>query len=221
MSEYRPDLTIPTDSLVVSRKVRTGSRANIAHRVTAAITATGLENSPKTSFGEVKKIAVDLIGRDEYIDRKRVHPVLGTWSPIKLADAFNEDVQGKSESVNDYVEGAELGHVDFDEIDEGFFIIGFYFRDNFMPQLANDRADVVDTLLDVSGTSLTDPIRNWRNEGVDELWLPVVTMRTKDLRADEIAQDFSQALEDATNEMAIDLYDAQARHVFVNVPMPN
>lgn len=220
MSELRSYTTVPTDALVVSRKVRKGSKANISHSVTSAITVAGLLNDPDTNFRETKICAVDLLKREDYVKHKLSHPILGLWSPNKLADAFNNATDGVKDSVNDFVDNAEIGAVDYERIGAGMYIVGLLFNETYKEQLARDRVEVIDTLIDVSGISLSDPVRQWRNEGHEEIWLPVVILRSNSTQAKEIVEDFSEALQSTTESMAIDLFDAQARPVFVSMPVP-
>lgn len=163
MSENFAPGTIPTDSLVITRKVMTGSSSSLETLVCEEAQLQEL-HVVTSSVKTMKKFTVDLVGRDEYAKAKTEHPNLTYWSVGKLVNDFNQEIHAERNPLTDYLSHVSLGEVVYEEVEDGKFKVGFTFGDEFRQRLAAERTQSIDTLLDMAELPPTDNFRNWRNE---------------------------------------------------------
>ena len=217
MSNNSRELIVPTDSIVVGRRMRTISAENVAQRVDAAITATNAsERGLRVSAP--KYYSAGLVEPEEFAKKKLTHKVLGVWSTIKLVDNFETFVKEADIPDLDAFTGAKLGEVDYKKIDEGKFVVGYLFDSNFEERLAEERKAAIDIILDATELSLTDPVLQWRNEEPEDLWLPVLTVRAQnDKDTEPFVENFADTLEDSTGSLGVEFYEVKARRVIADV----
>ena len=209
--------TIPVDSLLISRKVMTESRATLEGEVRVAVRDTGLNTSP-FSIREEQHIVAKLISQKEYAEQKLSNRRLGIFSVISLVERFNA-AKLNNESMNVFATDVEVGEVAYNKISEGKFVVGFMLSEKFRQRISHERTEAIDIVLDSADFPLTDPFRQWRNEEDDSMWLPVLRVSTVDPSANEILEDFSGSLNIRTAGLSIDLYDAQARVAVADLPV--
>jgi|GEM_PF-4196311 len=209
---------IPTDSLVIGRKVMGGSSSTLSHEIDDAVRNSGI-NASSAAIRENAGFTVDLVDRTEFATRKLGHPVLKLWSTRKLVDDFNADIQRTP--LTDYISDVGLGETDYREIREGKIAIGFMLSEEFRTKMLRERREAIDVLLDSTDIGPTDSARSWRMEDEDSLWLPVASLETTDPSIDDMANTFCDALEVSTASTAVDLFETKARNMIVDIPVPN
>lgn len=206
--------TIPVDSLRVARKVMPLSEGMLEGHVRDAASELGLGSFEVT---QEETIILRLLGEVEYAAKKPQHPRLAVRSVIDLSNRFNQ--WGKGQRITDYTDEAQLGPADWYDTTDGEFVAGFTFEGGQRDHFFVERWTAVNKVLDLAGFAPDDPLREWGADDADTFWLPMVTIQTADPDAPEAIADFCANLTERTASLTIDLFEARAKAVAVEVPL--
>lgn len=206
---------IPVDSLAVSRKMMNGSRTTLEGRVHTAVHEHRLR-SRALSVRERDFVGITAIEPEEYGQKKFEHPRLAAFSVVSLASGFKEVIRRRA--LTDYISGVGLGSAEYDETEEGLYVVGFTMSDEFRERIKRERTDAIDMLLDEAGLPIHDEFRHWRNEEADDLWVPVLDVTTNDPDAENMMEEFTDALTEQTAQFAVDFWETQANSRVAYLP---
>lgn len=218
MSETLDKVTsLPVDSLAIARRVQSMSTGVLKRVVRKTVEDEALSTKDVEVFGKSRYTA-NLVSPEEYAKKKIGNSQLAIHSTIDMARTVNESVGTDGhEGMNAFLNDVSLGEAGFSKVCEGKYTIGFMMSEEYIDRLALERPQIIDTVLDVASLAITDPFRQWRNEGCDHVNMPVLDIYTADPDAEEILNSFTGALNENLEEMTVDLFEVKARPVIHNI----
>jgi len=207
-------LSVPTECLLVARRVQPESRNQSRDLVVATLGEVGVAGV--SSIRPFEMQAVDLVTKDEYAQRKRASEPLGLWSVAKLEGRLNSFL-AKDDALQASVYGVELGSAEYEESEDGSFRIGFTLTDEFRGQIAGERVQAIHEICNILELPKQDELRTWKFDEGPEAWLPVVHITADTPQAEDVADELSDALSIASIGQTIDFYDVRARSTIYDV----
>lgn len=219
--------TIPADCLVFERKLQAGSAENLtAPTDTAAHLIEQQYGRDGVLVERIVKPRMELFTPGEYHAKKMVHPALGAWSTEALCRRINDFLRESTDSGDqnplDVYSSVHIGTADYDEpTPDGKVRVGFELLDDDLERFTKERQSAIDAVLDIAGVFPTDPIREWRNEDTDGLWIPVAKISANNPEeAGERAEELASTLEELRpSVLTADLFNAKVAHLIINLPI--